>query len=248
MNVIDLFSGIGGFSLGLERAGMRTVAFCEIDGYCQDRLADHWPGVPVYSDVRDLTADRLRHDGIHFDAMAGGFPCQDASLAQTQWGQRVGIHGERTGLWRQSKRLAADFRPEAICLENVPGLLSAGFGTVLGDLAEIGFDAEWRCIPASKAGLPHRRDRLWVVAYPGGSRLSRLIEGQSLLESAEASLPEHGNQAAGTWRALDRDLDSLRGGDGVSVAVERRRIGPVGNAVCPPITEAIGRAIMRWRQ
>jgi DNA (cytosine-5)-methyltransferase 1 len=238
MNVLDLFSGIGGFSLGLERAGMRTVGFCEIDVFCRKVLARDWPDVFCHDDVRTLQP-------IAADIIAGGFPCQDASVGQTQWGQRTGIDGERTGLWREIKRLAADIRPRAIVLENVPGLLSAGFGRVLGDLAEIGYDAEWRCISARKAGLPHRRDRVWVVAYPGGSRLSRPVGGRSILESAEAALPELGDQAARAWRALVDDLPGLRSGDGLPVMSHRRRIGPIGNSVVPVIPEAIGRAIMR---
>lgn len=245
MDVLDLFSGIGGFSLGLERAGMKTVALCEIDPYCRAVLRKHWPKVPIYEDVRELAASRLRADGIEPDVICGGFPCQDASIANTS-GDRRGIEGARTGLWSEIKRLAADFRDCIILLENVPGLLSAGFGQVLGDLAALGLDAEWRCIPARKAGLPHLRDRLWIVAYPLGSRLSRSLEGQSLLESAEASLPIVGDEASRTWRALDRDLLGLRGGDGISVAMERRRIGPLGNAVCPQIPEAIGYAIQAF--
>lgn len=241
MNVLDLFSGIGGFSLGLERAGMRTAAFCEVDPFCRDVLAKHWPGVPCFEDVEALDSARVGA----VDAICGGFPCQDASVGRTQWGKRVGIDGARTGLWREIKRLAVDLRPCVVVLENVPGLLSAGFGTVLGDLAAIGFDAEWRCLPASAAGLPHRRDRLCVVAYACGSRLSRPVGGQSILESAEASLAELGNEAARSWRSLDDALDGLRGCDGVSVAMERRRIKPLGNAIVPQIAEAIGRAIMR---
>ena len=239
MNVLDLFSGIGGFSLGLERAGMRTVAFCEIDPFCRSILAKHWPDVPIHEDVRTLDGRALA-----IDAICGGFPCQDASLGQTQWGKRIGIDGERTGLWREIKRLASDLRPQVVILENVPGLLSAGFGQVLGDLAEIGLDAEWRCIPASSAGFPHRRDRLCVVAYPRGSRLSRPVDGKSILESAEASFAELSYEAVGSWRALDDALDGLRGCDGLSVAMERRRIKPLGNAVIPQKIEAVGRAIM----
>jgi DNA (cytosine-5)-methyltransferase 1 len=111
-------------------------------------------------------------------------------------------------------------------------------------LAEIGYDAEWRCIPASKAGLPHRRDRLWIVAYPSGSRLSGYLGGQSILESAESSLAELGNQAAGTWRALDDALDGLRSRDGLPVGAHRTRVKALGNSIVPQIAEAIGRAIM----
>src|SRR5690348_4874315 len=97
MNVLDLFSGIGGFSLGLERAGMRTVAFCEIDAYCRHVLAKNWPEVPCYEDIRTLTADRLGADGIVPDVICGGFPCQDVSVA----GPGTGLEGARSGLWSE---------------------------------------------------------------------------------------------------------------------------------------------------
>jgi DNA (cytosine-5)-methyltransferase 1 len=157
MNVLDLFSGIGGFSLGLERAGMRTVAFCEIDPYCRRVLAKHWPDVPVYDDVRTLTAERLAAD---VDVIAGGFPCQDISTA----GKGAGITGERSGLWKEYARIIGEVRPRYVIVENVAALLSRGLGDVLGDLSTLGYDAEWHCIPASAVGAPHRRDRIWIVA------------------------------------------------------------------------------------
>ena len=95
LRVLDLFSGIGGFSLGLERAGMSTVAFCEIDPFCRAVLAQHWPEVPIYDDVTTLTADTLARDGIDVDVICGGFPCQDISHA----GKGAGIEGARSGLW-----------------------------------------------------------------------------------------------------------------------------------------------------
>lgn len=252
LRVLDLFSGIGGFSLGLERTGgFETVAFCEIEEFPRKVLAKHWPGVPCYRDVRELTAERLAADGIAVDAICAGFPCQDASVGQTQWGRRVGIDGERTGLWREVRRLAADLRPGFLLLENVPGLLSAGFGRVLGDLAEIGFDAEWHCIPARALGLPHRRDRLWVIAYPSGTGLSGHIEGARVLEPTQAALTIAGNRAAGAWSLLDRNLDSLRGLHGFPVKVDRTRVHHLGNAVVPQIPELIGNAILEaigWRQ
>jgi DNA (cytosine-5)-methyltransferase 1 len=162
LNVLDLFSGIGGFSLGLEKAGMRTVAFCEIDGYARSVLAKHWPGVPCYVDIRTLTADRLRTDGIAVDVICGGFPCQDISTA----GRGAGIGGERSGLWKEYARLIGELRPRYVVVENVSALLSRGLDVVLGDLAALGYDAEWHCIPASAVGAPHRRDRLWIVAQP----------------------------------------------------------------------------------
>ena len=162
MRVLSLFSGIGGFDIGLERAGMQTVAFCEFEPYCQAVLKRHWPEVPIYDDVRTLSADTLRRDGVWpIDVIAGGFPCQDLSYA----GKRAGIEGERSGLWSEFARLIGEVRPRFALMENVPGLLSAGHGRVLGDLAALGYDATWDCIPASAVGAPHRRDRVWIVAH-----------------------------------------------------------------------------------
>ena len=167
LKVLDLFSGIGGFSLGLERTGgFETVAFCEIEEYPRRVLAKHWPKVPCYHDVRTLTADTLARDGIAVDVICGGFPCQDISFA----GKGAGLAGERSGLWSEYARLIRELRPNFVIVENVAALLSRGLADVLGCLAEIGYDAEWHCIPASAVGAPHRRDRLWIVAYPGGQQ------------------------------------------------------------------------------
>ena len=167
LRVLDLFSGIGGFSLGLERTGgFETVAFCEIEDYPRRVLAKHWPKVPCYNDVRELTGARLAADGIAVDVICGGFPCQDISFA----GKGAGLAGERSGLWREYARIIRELRPRFVIVENVSALLSRGLADVLGSLAALGYDAEWHCIPASAVGAPHRRDRLWIVAYPGGEQ------------------------------------------------------------------------------
>ena len=167
LRVLDLFSGIGGFSLGLERAGgFETVAFCEIEPYCRRVLAKHWPSVKQYDDVRTLTADTLARDGISVDVICGGFPCQDISFA----GKRAGITGGRSGLWGEYRRLIGELRPRFIIAENVPGILSLGLGDVLRDLAALGYDAIWECIPASAVGARHRRDRWWLIAHPGSEQ------------------------------------------------------------------------------
>ena len=163
LKVLDLFSGIGGFSLGLERTGgFETVAFCEIEPFPRAVLKEHWPDVPCYEDVRTLTANQLRSDGISVDVICGGFPCQDISYA----GGGAGMEGARSGLWSEIARLVGELRPQYVIVENVSALLSRGLGRVLGDLAEIGYDAEWHCIPASAVGAPHIRDRIWIIAYP----------------------------------------------------------------------------------
>lgn len=172
MNVLDLFSGIGGFSLGLERAGMRTVAFCEIDPFCRRVLAKHWPGVELHDDIET----REFREG-EADIVCGGFPCQDISNA----GQRAGLAGERSGLWRHLLRAIRLVRPRYAIVENVAALLGRGMGDVLGDLAEIGHDAEWHCIPARAVGAPHIRDRVWIIAADpsrGGDGLDGI--GQAL--------------------------------------------------------------------
>ena len=167
LNVLGLFSGIGGFELGFERAGFNIAAMCEIEPYCRAVLKKHWPRVPVYEDVRELTAARLRADGIHVDVITGGFPCQDISLA----GKGAGLGGERSGLWFEYRRLIEEIAPRWVVIENVAALRSRGLEIVLGQLAALRYDAEWHCIPASAVGAPHRRDRVWIVAYTVSSEL-----------------------------------------------------------------------------
>jgi DNA (cytosine-5)-methyltransferase 1 len=164
LKVLDLFSGIGGFSLGLERTGgFETVAFCEIDLQCQKVLKRHWPSVTVFNDVETLTKEDLQKE---VDLICGGFPCQDISLS----GKGDGLDGERSGLWFEYLRIISQVRPKYAVIENVSALLGRGLGTILGNLAEIGYDAEWHCIPASAIGAPHQRDRIWIVAYTNHKR------------------------------------------------------------------------------
>ena len=194
LRVLDLFSGIGGFSLGLERTGgFETVAFCEIEPFPRKVLAKHWPEVPQYEDVTKLTGDILRRDGIAVDVITGGFPCQDISVA----GKQAGIgEGTRSGLWSEIVRLIGELSPRYVIVENVANLLSGPserrggwFGRILGDLAECGYDAEWENIPASALGAPHRRERVWIVAYPtqdGDKKQRRSLNGKGATPSKGA--------------------------------------------------------------
>lgn len=249
LRVLDLFSGIGGFSLGLERTGgFETVAFCEIEPYPRAVLAKHWPGVPCYDDVRTLTADTLQRDGIAVDVICGGFPCQDISSAGRQQGMG---DGTRSGLWSEVARLVGELRPKFLIVENVAALLSGPpkqpggwFGRVLRDLADIGYDAEWENIPAAAVGAPHRRERVWLVAHPpqighageflSGSCAPRNEEWQT---GAPLLPPYHDGMGQA------EDSYSIREGDGFSEFMGE--LNGYGNAVIPQIPELIGRAILQ---
>jgi len=240
MRVLDLFAGIGGFTLGLERAGFETVAFCEIEPYAQKVLNKHWPEVPIYDDVRQLTADRLAADGIGVDVITGGFPCQDISVA----GQQAGIDGERSGLWGEIARLIGELQPRHAIMENVTNLISGDrgrwFGRVLGDLASLGYDAEWHCIPASAIGAHHHRDRVWIIANPKRQRPQR--QGQHIKSLSTEESKDW--QAIGLVHAFQegRLPYVCREHDGLSAGLDRLKC--LGNAVVPQIPELIGRAIM----
>lgn len=250
LKVLDLFSGIllGGFSLGLERTGgFETVAFCEIEEFPRKVLAKHWPEVPQYHDVTKLTGDILKRDGISVDVITGGFPCQDLSLA----GKRAGMgEGTRSGLWSEIVRLIGELRPRYIILENVAALLSGPteqrggwFGRILGDLAECGYDAEWENIPAAALGAPHRRERVWIVAYPKCARLSggvfKFIDPKTIF-STEKCCGRFGYPIGPAWYSEPKlaELD-----DGVPGNVDGSIAA--GNAVIPQIPELIGNAILQ---
>ncbi len=186
LKVLDLFSGIGGFSLGLERAGMETIAFCEYDEPCRNVLKKRWPDIPIYEDVRNVTKERLNADGIFPDVITGGFPCQDISTA----GKQAGIvEGTRSGLWSECARILGEFRPNYAIFENVTALLSGDngrwFQRVLWDISQVGYDAEWHCIPASELGAHHHRDRVWVICYPNTSGGMERTEQAGQHEGAE---------------------------------------------------------------
>jgi len=143
---------------------MKVIWQSEIDSYASAVLRKHWPHVPNHGDIRTITAASVERP----DVLCGGFPCQDISNA----GKRAGIDGERSGLWSEYARVIGELRPRYVIVENVSALLGRGLERVLGDLAALGFDAEWHCIPASAVGAPHRRDRLWIVANANDAGLA----------------------------------------------------------------------------
>lgn len=168
MRTLDLFSGLGGFAHGLESTGgFTTSLMCEIDPYRRSVLNNVWPGVPIAEDVKLLRGKELRGS---IDVITGGFPCTDLSVANRE---KLGLQGERSGLFYEIVRLAREIHPKYIILENVrnilsgpPGRKGGWFLELLTQLARIRYDAEWEVVPAAAVGAPHKRDRIWIVAYP----------------------------------------------------------------------------------
>lgn len=180
MKVLSLFSGVGGFDLGLERAGMETVALCEWDKKAAHVLRRHWPDIPIYGDVSDLTGAQLIADGVHPDLVAFGSPCQDLSVA----GKRAGLAGERSGLFHEAVRIIRELReltdgtlPRWVIWENVVGALNsnggADFGAVLDAMGDLGaLFSEWAVLDAQNFGVAQRRRRVFLVSCldPGAAR------------------------------------------------------------------------------
>lgn len=273
MKVFDLFSGCGGFTLGFERAGMKTVAFCEIDRDCANILKKHWPKVPLYNDVRKLNAIRFKGT---VDVVCGGFPCTDVSIS----GDKAGIDGPETSLYKHMLRIIGECRPKYAIFENVAGLLTGNrgrwFAKFLYDLAEIGYDAEWNNIEAAYVGAAHLRDRVWIVAYPArqhdSSRNPQSPKRQKSESGESASTIEiSSNSGVRECKGVSKisydiqqqielirsdpakrgrfDLTEpciLRTNDGVSRRLDRRRIKMLGRSIVPNIAEAIGLGIIEY--
>ena len=163
MNELALFAGAGGGILGGKLLGWRTVCAVEWEPYAACVLAARQndgllPPFPIWDDVQTFDGKPWR--GI-VDVVSGGFPCQDISAA----GKGAGIDGERSGMWKEMARIVGEVRPRFVFVENSPMLTSRGLGVVLGDLAALGYDAEWGVISAADTGAPHLRERIWIVAY-----------------------------------------------------------------------------------
>jgi DNA (cytosine-5)-methyltransferase 1 len=257
MRVLDLFSGIGGFSLGFEKMGFDTVAFCEIDKDAQRVLRKHWPKVPIFDDVKD---DRLKNLK-HIDVICGDFPCQDISEANVNG---KALEGARSGLWFEYLKLIERLGPKYVIIENVQMLRTRGLDTILKNLDAIGYDAEWHCIQASHVGAPHRRDRLWIIAYSHGVRRQPILGGEirACISKVDGQKSEDGswNESQGrthnTPSACISQYESsfgesslLRMDDGVPKRLDvGRRLKQCGNSIVPEIAELIGRAIVTAEQ
>lgn len=242
MNVLDLFSGIGGFSLGLERAGMKTVAFCEIEKYPQSVLRKHWPGVPIFDDIRKLHATDLPET---IDVICGGVPCQPVSVAGKRQGQK-----DNRWLWPEMYRLIQECNPRWVAFENVPGIINMGLDQVLSDLESAGYKTATFIIPACTINAPHRRDRVWVVAHGEGD-----VSDTNRERFQECDMPpvtdKQGFFARTDFKRLTTTEWITQPGicarnDGVSGRVARLKA--LGNSVVPQIVEIIGRAIMEIEQ
>lgn len=237
----SLFSGIGGLDLGLERAGWTCLWQIEKDSYRRAVLANHWPEITQYEDVTKLDFSNLERPAL----LAGGFPCQPVSTA----GKMLAELDDRW-LWPHFARAIRTLRPAFVLVENVPGLLVRGMANVLGDLAGLGYDAEWQMLPAAFVGAPHLRQRIFLVAYPGQWRRQvphHLTEGEEIVFSRrliDSICPlvrgkEH-------W-SFEPDL--VRVVHGLSTRLDKRapvtskRITALGDAVVPQLAELIGQLI-----
>jgi len=237
LKVLDLFSGIGMFSYGLEKTGLyETVFFCEWDQKCKAVLKKNFPSVPIAGDISFLDGYMLKD----IDVLTGGFPCQDISVANQN---AEGISGSRSGLWGEYARLIKEVKPKGVMIENVSSLVRRGLDVVLKDLNQIGYDAEWHCITAKHLGACHERDRVFILAY----RRSLGGEGFKPLQHLE--------KVGQGWKSCEKDLQQVyqspfrRSGSipqpllcGMDVRYPGRmdRLKQVGNTVYWPIVEQLG--------
>ncbi len=258
LKVLDLFSGIGGFSLGLERTGgFQTVAFCEYEPYLQQVLKKHWPDVPCFKDVRDLKGEDIEET---VDIITGGYPCQPFSQA----GRRLGADDDRH-LWPEFNRIIGELRPTWVIGENVTGHISMGLDKVLSDLEEQGYSARTFDIPSVSVSANHKRSRVWTVAYAnsaGSQRRSKTRDTKDFRKGGDEQSLRCGDSTRSAWSfepKLGRMADGLPSGmDGhfrwvdepniprVDRTIKGRtnRIKALGNSVVPQIPEMLGRVIL----
>jgi DNA (cytosine-5)-methyltransferase 1 len=255
MNELALFAGAGGGILGGHLLGWRTVCAVEWDAYAASVLVARQndgclPPFPVWDDVQTFDGRPWRG---RVDVVSGGFPCQDISAA----GKGAGIDGERSGMWKHMARIVGEVRPRFVLVENSPVLTSRGLGTVLGDLAALGYYAKWGVLGACHAGAPHKRERIWIVADAaqllrnGCDHHTRVGLGrQSISESGDGSRSgyvadaersglegrtirrmESMEPAAGSWWSTEPDVGRVA--NGVAARVDRLRC--LGNGQVPTV-------------
>ncbi len=216
LKTLSLFSGVGAADLGLEATeGFETIAMCEIDTACQEVLKKHWPNVPMFEDVKQVSYHNgqllesysdfvgMKSHECSIDVVTSSFPCTDISVAGKKKGLIDKDTGEitRSGLWFETKRLVAEIRPKYLIVENVPNLLNLGMWQVLSDLDELGYNAEWQVISARDFGAPHLRKRIWIVAYPNPKHTGVNIPCPTPVKHPK--LPKNGAMINGVILTLD---------------------------------------------
>lgn len=233
---LDLFSGIGGFSLASESVGFKTIGFSEIDPYASSILKKHWPNVPNFGDIRNVALEKVGS----IDLITAGFPCQPFSVS----GERRGDSDERF-LWPELVRVLSEIRPSFALFENVPGLLSIDggrtFNRIMSDVVSVGYDCIWNLVPACAVGANHRRDRLWIVANTIGERWDLLDEsGEKCKEVDNESTFETKDDQSFLSVAVEGFFpgevgDFKRNDDGLSEGVDRMRC--LGNSIVPQVAQ-----------
>ena len=224
----SLFSGIGGFELGAQMAGIETIWNCETDPFCRSILKKHFPNATQYTDITKLKSPP------YTDIISGGFPCQDLSIANPKG---EGLEGKRSGLWKEMFRIIYETRPRYVLIENSPMLLRKGIGTILFDLSQVGYDAEWHCLQARDFSLPHKRERLFIIAYPKRiGCIGNIITKEKYQKSfhKEATRDSHLSLPIKRFNARS-DYDTVRMYNGFSTELDKNRIKACGNAVIPSI-------------
>ena len=245
MNELALFAGAGGGILGGTLLGWRTCCAVEVDAYARSVLLARQrdgllPAFPIWDDVR--TFDGSPWHG-RIDVVSGGFPCQDISKN----GSGSGLEGKRSGLWREMARIIGEVRPRFAFVENSPMLTSRGLGRVLGDLAEMGFDARWGCISAAQIGAPHQRERIWICAWAGseadpfGSNADRERPHTAQMHKrAIQSGDQQGDELKqAAWWGSEPGLERVA--DGMAHQVDRLKA--IGNGQVPRVAAAAWRIL-----
>lgn len=231
----SLFSGVGGFEEGAERAGIKTLWNCEFENFQRSILKQH------YKDNEQFTDVRTANISTKVDIISGGFPCQDISVA----GKMEGIKGERSGLWSEMFRIVRNIRPDYVIIENSPALLIRGFERVLCDLSEIGYSTEWQCISNIAFGYPHKRERLYAIAYANEKRLQSDICTNRGFESIFRKWTPNQNDGYTLSKRIHEigPSEVIRNGNGFQSWTHR--VGSIGNAVNPTIAHYLFECIKR---
>lgn len=247
MNYLDLFSGIGGFALGAQWAGMQWKNHfnSDIDNYANKVYTKHFPKSIQLGDITKIDFKELKNNYPDEWIITGGFPCQDISIA----GKGAGIEGDRSGLWFEMFRAIRILRSKFVIIENVGMLARRGLSTILGNLAEIGYDAEWQDIRASDVGLPHRRERIWIVAYSQSVRWYRYNTKE--IKKFSQILPKQtfGQIAiplSDEWYELSRSNKYLRTNNVLPKELDRLKC--LGNSIVPQIAELLFNQIKLYLQ